>query len=122
MPPLIPFLLAILASGGGNLLLKAGMLKIGGITLSKSNLIDELFRVFTNPLIIIGLTGYVIGFVLWLRVLSTTDVSRAYPALVSSSIILVLIGSTIIFKESFSILKLIGVLVIIFGIFLVFKN
>jgi len=118
----IAFILSIIASSVGNLILKTGMMKMGGITLSKQNLITEIFKVFTNPFILIGLFGYVFGFFLWLRVLSTTEVSRAYPVLVSTTIILVLLGSLVFFKEQLSFLKFIGVLVIIIGIFLVFKN
>ena len=122
MNTFIAFILSIIASSVGNLILKTGMMKMGGITLSKQNLITEIFKVFTNPFILIGLFGYVFGFFLWLRVLSTTEVSRAYPVLVSTTIILVLLGSLVFFKEQLSFLKFIGVLVIIIGIFLVFKN
>ena len=122
MNTLIAFILSIIASSVGNLILKTGMMKMGGITLSKQNLITEIFKVFTNPFILIGLFGYVFGFFLWLRVLSTTEVSRAYPVLVSTTIILVLLGSLVFIKEQLSFLKFIGVLVIIIGIFLDFKN
>jgi drug/metabolite transporter (DMT)-like permease len=122
MPPLIPFVLAVIISASGNLLLKFAVSKIGSVTLSKQNLTIELFKIFTNPFIIIGLAGYVLGFILWLKVLSVTEVSRAYPALVSSTIIMVLIGSTFFLKETFTIIKFLGAAFIIFGIYLLFKN
>lgn len=122
MPPLVPFITAVFISAGGNLLLKYASSRVGNITLSKENLIPELLKLFTNPLIILGLSGYVLGFIVWMKVLSTTEVSRAYPALVSSTIIMVLIGSTFFLKETFTLIKFLGAAFIIFGIYLLFKN
>jgi len=122
MPPLIPFILAVIISAVGNLLLKYGISRIGNITLSAENLFAELFKIFTSPFIIIGLSGYVFGFLIWVKVLSTTEVSRAYPALVSSTVILVLLGSTLFLKEQLSVIKIAGVILIIFGIYFLFKS
>lgn len=122
MPPLSTILIAIIISSAGNLLLKYGASRIGNLSLSKESLIPEMIKVFTEPFIVIGLSGYVLGFLIWLKVLATTEVSRAYPILVSSTIVLVLIGSAIFFKENLSFLKIIGIFVIIFGIYLLFKS
>jgi multidrug transporter EmrE-like cation transporter len=122
MPPLIPFVIAVTISAVGNILLKFGTSQIGGVTLKKENLIGELFKVFLNPFIFVGLSGYVLGFFVWMKVLSSADVSRAYPALVSSTIILVLLGSALFLKEQLSVIKIVGILTIIFGIYLIFKN
>ncbi len=118
---LIPFILAVLVSAAGNLLLKFGVSKIGHLSLAREHLVSELFKIFTNPFIVVGLIGYVFGFLMWLKVLSTTEVSRAYPALVSSTIIMVLLASSILLREQLTLIKLIGVVVIIGGIFLIFK-
>lgn len=122
MLPISTILIAILISTVGNLLLKYGASRIGNLSLSKEAFVSEMIKVFTEPFIVIGLSGYVLGFLIWLKVLATTEVSRAYPILVSSTIVLVLIGSTIFFKENLSLFKIIGIFVIIFGIYLLFKS
>ena len=122
MPALTPFLMAVFISASGNLLLKYGVSKIGSITLSRETIVQELFKIFTNPFIIVGLIGYVFGFIVWTKVLSTTEVSRAYPALVSSTIIMVLIGSAIFLRENVTLIKFVGVIFIVFGIYLLFRN
>lgn len=118
----VTLLLAIVTAAVGNLLLKGGMLRIGKLTFLGENIITEIVKIFTNPFILIGLSFYVTGFFFWLKVLSTEDLSRVYPILVSSAITAILIGSSIFFKETISFTRLVGVIVIILGIYLVFKS
>lgn len=114
-------LIAVLASGAGQLLLKKGMLTVGEITLSIGDLWSTLWRIGTTPYIVIGLVVFITGTVFWLAALSRVDLSFAYP-FASLGYIIMLIASWQIFDENISILRLVGTLIIGFGVFLISRS
>lgn len=122
MTDLITLILAIGTASSGNLLLKKASLQIGKITFVKENLFSEIFKIFTNPFIFLGLSLYVFGFILWIKLLSTQEISKVYPVLVSATITIILIGSSVFFKESLTLLRILGILVILAGIYIVFRT
>lgn len=122
MSQLITLFLAVITATSGNLVLKFGMLKFGKLTLEKSAIILELFKLFTNPVVLIGLLLYGTSFIFWVKILSTEELSRVYPIVVAANITLVLLASAFFLKETISPLKVLGIIVIIVGIYLVFKT
>ena len=122
MNHLISLIMAVVTAVSGQLILKAAMIKIGKLTFAKPSIISELTKIFTEPFIFIGLVLYGLSFIFWLKVISTEELSRVYPLVVSSIITLILLGSAFFFKESISLIRVIGILVIIFGIYLVFRS
>lgn len=106
----------------GNFLLKKGVLTIGGISGEKVKLIPELTRAATSPFIIIGLVLYGLSFIIWLRVLTISDLSRAYPIFATIVFLLTTVISILFFKENVSLLRFIGIIVILVGIFIVARN
>lgn len=115
-------IISVLCNVTANILLKAGVGKIGGIALSKTTLISDLFKIGANPYIIGGLALYGFSFVLWLRVLSISDLSKSYPIFVTFVFILTTIGSVMFLKESVSSMRIVGILILIAGIFLVARS
>ena len=97
------------------------MLTVGEITLSAGDLFSTLFRIGTSPYVVIGLVIYITGTVFWLAALSRVDLSYAYP-FASLSYILMLIASWQIFDENISVLRLVGTLIIGFGVFLISRS
>lgn len=104
------------------MLLKGGVEKLGGVTLSKTNLFSDLLKAATSPFIIVGIILYGLSFILWLRVLTTNDLSRVYPIFVTCVFILTTIGSAKLFGEHISMLRITGLLVAIFGIYLIART
>ena len=84
-------------SATGNLIIKNAARSMGGFNLSGGHLAQTLFHLFTNAGIILGLALYLVGFVLWAKVLSTVDISLAYPIFVSLAFVIVVVGSRIFF-------------------------
>ena len=72
-------LISVLAGATGQILLKKGMSSMGPLTLSFEQLFNILWRIGTNPYVVIGLVIYVTGTVFWLAALSRVDLSYAYP-------------------------------------------
>ncbi len=108
---------SVFLSAGGQLLFKAAMNEFGVLELS----IPALFRLLSNPLLLLGLAVFFISAILWLVALLRADLSFAVPFL-SLAYILVLLGSVVLFQENISLLRLSGFAVIILGLFVIARG
>jgi drug/metabolite transporter (DMT)-like permease len=114
-------LISVLSGALGQILLKKGMSTMGPLTLSFDQLLSILWRIGTNPYVIIGLSIYVGGTVFWLSALSRVDLSFAYP-FASLSYIVMLVASWQLFREDITPLRLLGTLVVGLGVFLISRS
>ena len=115
-------ILSVICNVTANILLKTGVNKAGGFALSQSSLLTDLLKTALNPFIMGGLALYGFSFVVWLRVLSISDLSKSYPIFVTIVFILTTVGSVIFLKESVSAVRLIGIAILIAGVFLVARS
>ncbi len=76
------------------------------------------FIVVTNIQVFLGLSCYVASAVTWLYVLSKVDVSKAYP-FVGLGFIGTMIFAAVILHEPLTMMKVIGTLLVVGGIFLI---
>ncbi len=105
-------LLSISIAVGGQVLLKIGIDRVGISDFSSMKVILDLFSgVIKSPLILTGLFLYFISAAIWLIVLSTVDLSFAYPFL-GLSYVMVLVLSKFILKEDVNPVRWIGAVVI----------
>ena len=114
-------LVAILLLVGGQTLLKVGLNEIGGISLFEGNPVGSLLGLFRTPWIILGFVCYGISAILWLDVLSKLDFSLAFP-LVSLTYVFSLIIGRFIFHETVGVDRIVGVLLILCGLFFVVRS
>jgi multidrug transporter EmrE-like cation transporter len=114
-------LLGVLFNALAQLLLKEGMSRIGYFAFSFENLIPISAQVATNVFILLGLLSYVGSLVLWLLVLSRVPVSYAYPML-SIGYIINLVAAHYWFQEEVSFNKVMGILIIIGGVYLLSRQ
>ena len=105
----------------GQLLLKMGMLRVGKFSFNISTLVHQYARILLNPFVIAGLFGFFVSMLIWLYVLSRMELSFVYP-FVALNYVLILLGSYFLFKETITPLKIVGVAVIIIGVFLVARG
>ena len=108
------FFIPIIISAIDQIILKLG---IGSNTTSQG-LINFFIKTLTSPLVILGLSLYGLGALLWLIVLSREDVSFAFP-LVSFAYVLAILLSAVFLKESISLGRIVGPAFIIIGIFII---
>lgn len=113
-------LFSILSSVVGQFLLKKGMIIIGPQELSFKVVLFLIKSIFNNIYIFFGLVCYGLSFISWLLVLSKIKLSAAYPAL-SLIYVFVIIGSYFLFKETITVFQIIGIFLIIGGLFFIFK-
>ncbi|RIL07517.1 hypothetical protein DCC79_14745 [bacterium] len=110
-------LAAIATNLTGETLMKHGMNQTGELTFDAR----ALLRAFTNPWVVSGL-GLAFGAaVLWLRVVSREPLSWAFPMLALSYIPLLFI-SRFVLGETVSPQRWLGAVVIIAGVFLVYRS
>ncbi|MDW8270471.1 MAG: hypothetical protein RMN24_15035, partial [Anaerolineae bacterium] len=103
----------------GNLLLRAGVVGAGGLSLNLSTLLADLRRLLLNPVFDLGVFLYGAASVVWFGVVSSESLSSSYPLLVALSFILVTAGAVVLFQETVSAQKLVGLFVLLVGILMV---
>lgn len=115
---LLVFLVALLQVSG-NLLLRAGVVGAGGLSLNLSTLLADLRRLLLNPVFDVGVFLYGAASVVWFGVVSSESLSSSYPLLVALSFLLVTAGAVVLFQETVSAQKVVGLFVLLVGILMV---
>jgi drug/metabolite transporter (DMT)-like permease len=118
---IIYILISVLAGALGQILLKKGMGSMGPLTLSMDQVGGILWRIATNPYVVIGLLIYVCGTLFWLVALSRVDLSYAYP-FASLSYVVMLAASWFLFHENITPMRLLGTVVVGLGVFLISRS
>ena len=114
-------MLAVIFNTAAQLFLKFGMDRIGKFSFSLANTLPICSQVATNPYIIGGIAVYVGSVVIWLMVLSRIPVSMAYP-MTSIGYVTSAIAAYYLLGENLSIPRILGILIIIVGVFMVAKS
>ena len=114
-------LFSVAAAVCGQLSLKHGMLNIGYVELNLQAIPVFLAKALTSPFIYLGLGSYFIGALCWLVVLSRVELSWAHP-LTAMTYICIVFLSWVLFKEDVGLVRILGVLAIALGVFLVSRS
>ena len=115
---LLSLLISILTAATAQIILKKGASTLSDLKFSLSGIFDLILSIFQNKWLLIGMILFVISFCFYIFVLSKIQLNFAYPIMVSVGMILVLIGSWVFLGEKLSLGNIIGVALIILGIFL----
>jgi multidrug transporter EmrE-like cation transporter len=114
-------MLGVLLNAAAQLLLKAGTNRVGEFAFSMENLVPIGMKLVLNPPIIAGLGCYVVSVVVWIMALSRVPVSVAYPML-SVGYIVNAVAAWLLFGESLTAQKLVGIGFICVGVYLVARS
>jgi multidrug transporter EmrE-like cation transporter len=110
-------LIAATISAFGQVLLKYAMIKHGAIDFS----LPGLFRLLTEPRLILALSIYAAALLMWLHVLSKVPLSTAYPMLAITYAIVPLL-SMAFFGERIQQPQMIGICLVLAGVTLIGKT
>ncbi|MBS0639449.1 MAG: SMR family transporter [Acetobacteraceae bacterium] len=122
LPVLGLILLSITLSAIAQVLFKVGMSSAGvKQALAGGSPLDAALAVFLSAGVLGGLSLYGIGTVLWLGVLSKTEVSLAYPFVGLGFVFTALIG-WLLFGESLTLMRIAGIALIIAGIVVISRG
>jgi drug/metabolite transporter (DMT)-like permease len=103
------------------LLLKAGMTRIGALDFAADRLIGTVFGIVFNPFVFAGLCTFVISMASHLIVLSRVQLSYAFPFL-SLAYVIVAVASWYFFTEDLGWLRIAGIGFIIIGTILIAQS
>ncbi len=117
MAILILMVFVVLLNVCGHVFLKVGMNQVGQI--GARSIVEFGLSSIANPFVLLGLTGYVSSVAGYVVVLSRTQLSVAYPILMSSGYALVVLVSFLWLREPFNLLKWLGLFLIFAGVVLV---
>jgi len=113
--------ICILTTVSAHLCFKKGILNFGALDFSIHNFLNLIPRVLQNVWLIGGLFLLGISFLLWLFVISRIKLSLAYPIATSLNFSLIVLFSWLLFREQLLPIQILGIAIIIFGIFLLLK-
>jgi multidrug transporter EmrE-like cation transporter len=111
----------VLLNAIAQLALKQGMRQIGHFDFTPSTLLAMSWRIGTNGYVVFGLACYVVSVAVWLLALSRVEVGFAYPML-SVGYIVTAIAAFYLFGEALNPVRIAGIAVIIFGVFLISRT
>lgn len=112
-------LVAIVLLSAGQTFLKVGLNQVGGISLADGVVV--LSKILRTPWVIVGFGCYGLSSILWLDVLSKLDFSLAFPMVGSTYVFTLLIGR-FIFQEAISWDRMLGVGLILLGVFFLVRS
>lgn len=106
-------LLSVAMGATGQFLFRLGMKSYGQV--SAGGAFRELFSIALTPAIFIGFILFGMSSVVWLSVISKSELSSAYP-MVSLGYVLTLVLSKVFLNEQISMFKVLGTVLIICGV------
>jgi multidrug transporter EmrE-like cation transporter len=111
----------VMFNAAAQLLLKAGTNSVGAFAFSRENIFPIGWQLATEPHIVGGMFCYLISLVVWVLALSRVQVSIAYPML-SVGYVVNAIAAWYLFGEAVSLTRLLGIGVIILGVFILARS
>lgn len=105
----------------GQLVIKWQVLKAGAFPINTPEKILYLFHLLINPWIISAFFAAFLAALSWIIAMTKLELSYAYPFM-SLSFVLVLIFSAFFLHEPISIIKIVSVTLIVFGVILLGYN
>ena len=114
-------MLGVFLNAIAQLLLKAGTNAVGQFEFSAGNIVPVGMKLALEPHIMGGIACYVVSVVIWIMGLSRVEVSIAYP-MVSVGYVLNAVAAWYLFGEALSVTRLVGIGIIIIGVYIVARS
>lgn len=108
-------------NAAAQLLLKAGTREVGAFAFTWENAMPVGWRLATEPHILGGILCYAVSVVVWIMALSRVEVSLAYPML-SVGYVVNALAAWYLFGEAVTLARMIGIGIIILGVFVVARS
>ncbi|OXT08513.1 transporter [Thermoanaerobacterium thermosaccharolyticum] len=112
----ILIIISVILSASAQILLKYGVKNIS-ITGSVFHILVQYINIY----VLLGIMSYIGSMIIWLYVLTKVNVGYAY-SFTSLGFVLVMLFSILLFGENVNLLKIIGTLLIGFGIILIARG
>lgn len=116
------FLITAGVNSIAQLLLKRGSQDLGYIFASSESWFVRIFKIFSNPFVLGAAASLAIAMVVWLKLISRVELSRAYPANIALTVVITSVASFFLFDEPFTTLKIAGTAFVLVGLWLILLN
>lgn len=113
-------LFSVFMGATGQTILKMGADKLGDIFMSKQMIFSDLIRIVTTPQVLIAFAFYAAGFFTWMKALTKENLSYVYP-MASLSYVIAIFYSYFLLKETITLNKFLGIVLIIGGVIFINK-
>ena len=111
-------LFTVVTNAAAQIMLKQGMMSVGGLSLADNGLVSTVFSILFQPFVFLGLCTFVVSMASHLVVLSRVELSFAYPFL-SLAYVIVAAYAYFIFGENVTALRVAGIATICLGTVLI---
>lgn len=116
---LVLIVLTAVMTAVGNLMIREGIARAGDVAFGVATFVQDLLRLARQPLLDLGVILYGTASIVWFKVVSTEKLSISYPLVVAMTFLFVTTGCALWFKEAISYQKILGMILILFGIVVV---
>ena len=116
----IGIILSVLSGAFAQTMMKLGTRQLGQFTDGRA--LQYLSRLFLSPLILLAIAAYGIGVIIYMFVLSRTDLSFIYPVMTALGLMCATLISATLFREQISLIRLAGIGVVVLGVALISKS
>ena len=113
----VGIILSVLTGGVGQTMMKLGTQRVGEF--GEIPALQYIFRLLTHPFILVAIMAYGLGVILYMLILSRTDLSYLYPVMTALGLVLATLISSFILGEEISVLRLSGIGIVILGVFMI---
>ena len=113
-------IISVILGAFGQILVKIGAKNLK-LDFSLDHLLVSLGEIIRNIPVMSGMFLYCISFIIWVKVLSKTELSYAYP-FVSLGYLLIMVFSFFVFKENITYSRIIGTLFVIIGVIFIARS
>lgn len=114
-------LTGVLLNAAAQLLLKAGTNAVGHFEFHPDNIVPVGLKLALEPHILTGMVCYAVSLVVWIMALSRVEVSIAYP-LLSIGYVVNAVAAWYLFGEAVTATRMLGIGVIVLGVFIVARS
>lgn len=116
---LLLIILTAVMTAAGNLMMREGILRAGGFSLSPATFMEDVLRLVRQVVFDIGVILYAMASIVWFKVISMENLSTSYPLVVAMTFLLVTYGCSFWFHETISFQKILGMLMVLLGIIVI---
>lgn len=112
--------IAVATGAFAQTMMKFGTDRVGRF--GETPVLTYLFRLLTNPFVLLAILAYGFGVIFYMFMLSRLDLSFLYPVMVALGLVFATLVSSFIFEEQISLMRLGGIAVVILGVFILSRT
>jgi len=112
--------ISVLTGAFAQTMMKLGTRRLGAF--GDTPFLEYLIKLLISPLILFAIASYGLGVVFYMFMLSRLDLSFLYPVMTALGLIIATMVSATLFHEQISLVRLLGIALMVIGVFFVSQS